>query len=566
MPGSQISSVIGHLRRAAGWGEHPELTDGQLLESFVRRQEPMALEALVRRHGPMVWGVCRRILRGHHDIEDAFQATFLVLVRKAASIAPREMVGNWLYGVAQHTALRARAIAAKRRVRERQQADVPEPTIMDKDLWNEVQPLLDQELRQLPDKYRAVVVLCDLEGMTRKKAALQLGLPEGTVASRLARARSTLARRLGKHGLSVTGCALGLLFARGAAAQWVPSAVMSATIQTVTQVAAGQVAPRAIPATVAALTEGAIQAMWITKLRTALVMLLAVVALSGAMVLFCQAQTSPPRPVPVDKQKKQQADALMPVKTVLGPKAFQDGDGIEITGVRATSARLEQGDSLIVRGRFLLGSRDSAQLCLSVTQHEGDGLGPSTEMQVKRGKGDFELKATIENRGSLHVTFYDQAGNPFGGVYFGTEAQMKEIEDWSLDYYLENVPKPAGGVKAAPLTIQSIVRWSGTVENAATLKALPDSGLVTSQKTFAELWKSLRPSEEVPEVDFASHFVAVHTFEARRIATMELRVDDKGDASLTVTRHPEGKGLGYGIAVFPRAQVRTFGLRPIQGN
>src|SRR6202521_2307042 len=120
MPASQMSGVIQHLRRAVllqdGWG----LSDGQLLECFIKRREEAALAALVRRHGPMVWGVCRRVLRNHQDAEDAFQATFLVLVRKSASIVPREMVANWLYGVAHQTAIRVRATNAKRGGREKQ--------------------------------------------------------------------------------------------------------------------------------------------------------------------------------------------------------------------------------------------------------------------------------------------------------------------------------------------------------------------------------------------------------------------------------------------------------------
>ena len=108
-----MGNLIDYLRRVVLAGGKADLTDGQLLEDFISRRDEAALAALVRRHGPMVWGVCRRVLRNHHDAEDAFQATFLVLVRKAASIVPREMVANWLYGVAHQTALKARATAAK---------------------------------------------------------------------------------------------------------------------------------------------------------------------------------------------------------------------------------------------------------------------------------------------------------------------------------------------------------------------------------------------------------------------------------------------------------------------
>ena len=204
MATSKMGEVIRHLRRTVLLRDGAGLTDGQLLERFVSGREEAALEALVKRHSAMVWGVCCRILRNNHDAEDAFQTTFLVLVRKAASVVPKEMVGNWLYGVAHQTALNARATAARRRKRERQVTDMPEPATQCNNLWYDLQPLLDQELSRLPDKYRAAIVLCDLEGKTRKEAARQLGLVEGTLASRLARARTMLAKRLARHGLELS--------------------------------------------------------------------------------------------------------------------------------------------------------------------------------------------------------------------------------------------------------------------------------------------------------------------------------------------------------------------------
>src|SRR5262252_3042592 len=172
------TSVIEHIRRVVGDG----LRDGELLGRYVDRRDDAALAALVNRHGPMVWGVCRRHL-SHHDAEDAFQATFIVLVRKAASIARREAVGNWLYGVAHQTALQARRSAARRRAREVQVTEMPDTEAVQQDRWPDLQPLLDQELSRLPDHHRAVIVLSDLEGKSRKEVAQLLGLPEGTVAS-----------------------------------------------------------------------------------------------------------------------------------------------------------------------------------------------------------------------------------------------------------------------------------------------------------------------------------------------------------------------------------------------
>src|SRR6185437_15919536 len=121
-----MDNLLEHLRRAVLAGGNADLTDGQLLDEYISRRDEAAMQGLVRRHGPMVWGVCRRLLN-HHDAEDAFQATFLVLVRKAASIASRDLLANWLYGVAQQTALKAKATVAKRKRRERQMTEMLEP-------------------------------------------------------------------------------------------------------------------------------------------------------------------------------------------------------------------------------------------------------------------------------------------------------------------------------------------------------------------------------------------------------------------------------------------------------
>jgi RNA polymerase sigma factor (sigma-70 family) len=284
MATSQMSEVIQHLRRTVLLRDGAGLTDGQLLEDYISRRDEAAFAALVRRHGPMVWGVCRRVLGNYHDAEDAFQTTFLVLVRKAASIASRELLANWLYGVAHQTALKARATSAKRRARERQVTEMPEPAL-EQDLWNDLQPLLDQELSRLPDKYRVPIVLCDLEGKTRKEAARQLGCPEGTVASRLATARTMLAKRLARYGMAVSGGALAVVLSQKAASAAVPTSVMSATIQAANLFGAGQAAG-AISVKVATLTEGVLNAMLLKNLKwgTATLLILAVVVLAGVGV------------------------------------------------------------------------------------------------------------------------------------------------------------------------------------------------------------------------------------------------------------------------------------------
>src|SRR5262245_32837218 len=141
-----MNRLIQHLRTGLPSPDGVEQTDGRLLEDYIARREEVAFATLVRRHGPMVWGVCRRVLANHQDAEDAFQATFLVLVRKASSIVPRSMVGNWLYGVAQQTAIKARALAARRQLRERQVTDMPEPQVTSPDSDADLLSILDQEL------------------------------------------------------------------------------------------------------------------------------------------------------------------------------------------------------------------------------------------------------------------------------------------------------------------------------------------------------------------------------------------------------------------------------------
>jgi RNA polymerase sigma factor (sigma-70 family) len=286
MSSSQASEVIEHLRRAVLMSDGAGLTDGQLLDDFIRRHDQSALAALVRRHGPMVWGVCRRVLSNPADAEDAFQVTFLVLVRKAACVKPREMVANWLYGVAHQTALKARATAAKRKTRERQVTEVPEPSTTAPDLWEDLQPLLDEELSRLPDKCRVAIVLCDLEGKSYKEAARQLGVPDGTLSARLTRGRAMLAKRLARRGLAVSGASLATVLASSAVSASVPASLVSYTIKVAGAFAAGEAVAGAISAHVAALTEGVLKTMLLSKIRTAAAIVLMLIAFVGGGLGF----------------------------------------------------------------------------------------------------------------------------------------------------------------------------------------------------------------------------------------------------------------------------------------
>jgi RNA polymerase sigma factor (sigma-70 family) len=262
------------------------VSDGCLLDVFIAQRDEAAFEALVRRHGPMVVGVCQRVLCNEHDAEDAFQATFLVLVRKAASVRPREMVGNWLYGVAYRTSLEAKKAVAKRRLKEAEvmlRTEAPEQTQTD------LRPVLDRELAALPHKYRVPLVLCELDGRSRKEVARQLDVPEGTVASRVARAKNMLAKRLARRGFG--GGSVATVLAQTVALAHVPTPLMVSTVTAATAVAAGQTAVAGvISARVAALTEGVLKAMLLTKLKIAMALMLGVVIVAaGGNMLAHQA-------------------------------------------------------------------------------------------------------------------------------------------------------------------------------------------------------------------------------------------------------------------------------------
>jgi RNA polymerase sigma factor (sigma-70 family) len=264
-----LSRFVDRLRNALV-KQKGAATDADLLGSFVRQRDEAAFEALVRKHGPMVMGVCLRILHNSHDAEDAFQATFLVLVRKAATIHPPGMVGNWLYGVAYRTAQEARKSAARRRAKE---ASVVPQAETREDTWEDLRTVLDQELERLPGKYRAVIVLCDLEGKTRKEAAEQLGWPEGTVAGRLPAARTMLAKRLIRHGFGVSAGVLAAMLGQHASAAVSPP-VVSATVNAATLFAAGRVGFSSVE--VAALTEGVLKSMLLSRAKTAAAVLVLV--------------------------------------------------------------------------------------------------------------------------------------------------------------------------------------------------------------------------------------------------------------------------------------------------
>jgi RNA polymerase sigma factor (sigma-70 family) len=284
--------VLRFLRNIASSGDDAEMPDRDLLARFAAHRDEDAFAALVRRHGPMVFGVCARVLGDTPDAEDAFQAAFLVLARRGRSVSRPGLLANWLYGVAYRTALKARAGAARRRAAERQVSAVTGTDPLDELTRRDLRLVLDDELSRLPEKYRVPLVLCYLEGQTHEEAARRLGCPRKTVTTRLARGCERLRTRLTRRGVALSAAALAGVLSGSARA--LPAALLETTIQAA---AAG-----AVPAGVAALAKEVLTSMFISKLKRAAALLLAVCALGVASVALT-------RPAPAEERTQEKKTA-----------------------------------------------------------------------------------------------------------------------------------------------------------------------------------------------------------------------------------------------------------------
>ncbi len=287
MSSGSSSAVLRQFRTLFGAGTIAGMTDGQLLERFLGARgedAEVAFAGLVARHGPMVLGVCRRALADPNDADDAFQATFLILARKARSVRVDDSLGRWLYGVSRRVASRARSCAARRRRIERTGVDLPETSSTEADR-NDLKAVLDEEIGRLAEPYRSAIVLCDLGGLTHEEAARDLRCPVGTVKSRLARGRERLRSRLTRRGLDPSALASGPAL---------PVALVNSTIRAAANYAAsGVLKAGMVPASAVVLAEGVLKAMTWSKLKLAAA---AVLSLSTTLGAAATGAGDPARP------------------------------------------------------------------------------------------------------------------------------------------------------------------------------------------------------------------------------------------------------------------------------
>jgi RNA polymerase sigma factor (sigma-70 family) len=396
-----LGRLIRHIR-TLGDAAPADPSDAQLLERFAARRDEGAFTALLERHGPMVFGVCRRVLRHDQDAEDAFQATFLVLARKAGSRGWRDSVGAWLHAVAQRVALKARTLAARRHVRLTEVVDDVAAEPARESPWHELRPILDEELNRLPEKYRAPLVLCYLEGKTNEEAARLLGRPVGTVWYQLSRGRELLRGRLSRRGVGLPAVALGAVITRNATAA-VPEALLALTRQASLAGAgpAGVAGPLAQP--VATLVKEVLHDMLLTKLKraVAMVLVLCVAGLgAGAVVSLAKSGSEP---LPPNHQFVAHADVTTatPVQKTEQEKEKEKDQGKTEPEGAPLEARLVAKQDTYTLDRGGKSAEEYAQQVRDAAKRGAPLPTPRVELTLElRNTGDKEIKILVGGDGS----------------------------------------------------------------------------------------------------------------------------------------------------------------------
>jgi RNA polymerase sigma factor (sigma-70 family) len=516
-------------------------SDGALLDWFLEDQDESAFETLVRRHGPMVLAVCRRILGDVPDVDDAFQATFVVLLRKGASIRPRGQVGAWLHGVARRVAFKAKGLTARQRQREQPMLDWPTETThsIDQRDWL---PLLDHELDRLPEKYRAVVVLCDLQGQSRREAAANLRLSEGTLSSRLARARALLGNRLKRRGVALSAALV--VFSESTAAAAAP-ALLATTRATALAAASGSgLAPN-----VSLLSQGVIQAMFVSKMvkSAALVLIVAGLCAGAGTSYFlhlahADKPAKPAAPASADKPK---------------PAAVEG----QLSGRVQAIADDKKTITLIVN---VPGTKQSKEETITLGQNVSVVLSGGSKKETKPGKiediavGDTVTAQLSDDKKSI-VSLHLQAPTLRGDVKSVDAAKktitfmMAEVAKGEKRVIEKTVEVPDD----APITLDDGVRVKGEPAKEGKLSNISEGVLVSVQLSTIDRSKAVHVTVSGPSV-----FGKVKTFEKGDGAgNGSITIIQKGDKELTFpvakdVRISAGKGKPVELAAGASASLR----------
>jgi RNA polymerase sigma factor (sigma-70 family) len=438
MTSAQAVSVLYRLRKLAA-SPAESASDAQLLARFTAGHDPGAFAGLVARHGPMVLGVCRSVLHNWHDAEDAFQATFLVLARKASSICKAESLASWLYGVAYRAAVRARAGDVRRRAREQRTTEMSSPDPLLDMTVREVRQVLHEELHQLPEKYRAPLVLCYLEGLSQDEAARQLGWSTGATRGRLDRGREQLRKRLARRGLALSA----VLGAASLGASPVSAALAASAVQ-----AAGGAA--SVSAKASALAEGVIHTMFVSKLKTATALLLVAALLTAGTGWLVHAAGEAKRSTAAPSGERAKKDARKGDKataTFAGRVLDPDGKPVAKARVYVThyGDTKTAPEALAVTGEagrfhFTVPKADPKGLPVAAVFALADGFGPA--WAIRPGKSSDVTLRLVKDDVPIRGRILNLEGKPLAGVRIQVRS-IKAPPGGSLTPWLDTVKKRA---------------------------------------------------------------------------------------------------------------------------
>jgi RNA polymerase sigma factor (sigma-70 family) len=412
------------------------LADADLLERFLARRDEEAFAALLGRHGPMVLGVCGRVLGDTHAAEDAFQATFLILVRRAGAIRKRAALGSWLHGVAYRAALKARAREACRRRHERE-AIPPESTDSAQDVvWRDLRPVLDAALDHLPRHYRAPLVLCYLEGKTQQEAARLLSWRPGTLATRLRRGLARLRSLLTRRGVALSGAGLIVALVQGSASAAVATTLVRSTIGHAVAVAAGSAADGAVPVSIQVLVSEVLRTMKLVKIRQILLIVVAAILLGGAALAWQHGDARATVAEPV--AEKEPAAALLPQGDKAGAK--KDAELLQGTwnidemgwGGRKLPRELMTGYKFVFDGTKLTWNGAIGMTSRAGKITASDGVFPC-EFKIDPGQEPKQIDITLrrKNREATLLGIYEIKGDMLKVYYFSSRNTGKRPSEFA---------------------------------------------------------------------------------------------------------------------------------------
>jgi len=445
------SDFLRHLRTLTARQAIGSFSDQQLLDRFRLERSEASFAVLVQRHGPMVLSVCRRVLHNVQDVEDAFQATFLVLAKKAATLRQPPLLSGWLHGVAYHVALRLKA-KTQRRTAHEHRVDPPHPSdALDDITWRELRSVLDEELQRLPEKYRAPLVLCYLEAQTQDEAARRLGWSKNTFGRRINQARQMLARRLTRRGLTLPAALTAPLLIDGAATASVPPLLAASTVRAGLALAVGNPASGIVSAQVLALAEGGVGSLLVKKASIALVLLVPLTLGLGGLLAHrtvqdrtCAETPAAPKALPGEPTPPPPAHSASKEQVLLIKGRVLDPGGKPVAGarllMRSTDAVQEAGTSVRATTdkdglfRFKATAADFGPQGKTTLAAVAQGFGPDWREIKADNKDDVSLQL-VEDDVPIEGRVLDLEGQPIAGVlvradYVNARTDGSDLTDW----------------------------------------------------------------------------------------------------------------------------------------